>query len=105
MSIFAVNEKVEFIATQKFHYDNYSGYQYYLERVNVGEKCGPVCVEELENGCLHPRVILPPIYEEIEIRKISTPKANFDKYVVFADGNRVGEFTMVLNCWIPQCNN
>ena len=105
MTIFAANEKVEFIATQRFHYDNYSGYQYCLERVEVGGKCGLVCVEELENGGYHSRVILQPIYDEIEIRKSSTKKANFDRYVVFADGNRVGEFTMVLNCWIPQCNN
>ena len=105
MTIFATNEKVEFIATQKFHYDSYSDYQYYLERVDVGGKCGLVCVEELENDGCHPRVVLPPIYKEIEIRKTSTTKANFDRYVVFADGNRVGEFTMVLNCWIPQCNN
>ena len=105
MTIFAANEKVEFIAAQRFHYDSYSGYQYYLERVDVGGKCGLVCVEELENGAKHPRIILPPSYDEIEIRKISTKKANFDKYVVFADGKRVGEFTMVLNCWIPQCNN
>ena len=105
MTIFAANEKVDFIATQRFHYDSYSGYQYFLERVDVGGKCGLVCAEELENGCVHSRIILPPIYQQIEIQKISTPKANYDKYVVFADGKRVGEFTMVLNCWIPQCNN
>jgi len=105
MIIFAASEKVEFIATQKFHYDNYSGYQYSLERVDVAGKCGLVCVEELENGGNHPRIILPPIYDEIEIWKISTTKANFDKYAVFADGERIGEFTMVLNCWIPRCNN
>jgi len=105
MTIFATDEKIEFIANQEFHYDNYSGFEYYLERVDVSGKCGLVCVEELEKGCSHSKIILPPIYDKIEIRKISTPKANFDKYAVYADGNRVGEFTMVLNCWIPQCNN
>src|SRR6185503_10199423 len=92
MTIFDANEKVEFIAAQNFHYDNYSGYQYYLERVDVKGKCGLVCVEELENCGTHARVLLPPIYNEIRISKVSTRKANYDRYVVFANGNRVGEF-------------
>jgi len=105
MSIFAANEKVEYIATQKFHYDNYSGYQYCLERVDVDGKCGLACVEEIEDKGSHPKVILEPIYDEIEIRKISTVKANYDRYAVFANGNRIGDFTMVLNSWVPRCNN
>ena len=49
MIIFDTNEKVELIATQNFHYDNYSGYKYYLERVDVQGKSGLVCVEDVEN--------------------------------------------------------
>ena len=105
MSIFDTSEKIEFIATQNFHYDRYSGCQYYLERVDVRGKCGLVCVEEPENGESHSKVVLQPIYNEIELRKISSPKANYDRYMVFADGSKIGEFTMVLNEWIPLCNN
>jgi len=105
MTIFDANEKVEFIAAQNFHYDNYSGYQYYLERVDVKGKCGLVCVEELENCGTHARVLLPPIYNDIKISKVSTRKANYDRYVVFANGDRVGEFTMVTNEWVTMSEN
>ena len=102
MTIFDSSEKVEFIATQNYHYDKYSGYQYYLERVEVKGKCGLVCVEELENCGTHSKIILQPIYDEIKVCKISTRKAKYDRYAVFANGNRVGEFTLVLNAWVPQ---
>ena len=105
MTFFDTSEKVEFIATQNFHYDNYSGHQYYLERIDVNGKYGLVCVEECENCGAHSRVILQPIYEDIQVHKISTARANFDRYEVFANGNRIGDFTMVLNTWVPQCNN
>jgi hypothetical protein len=105
MTIFEASEKVELIAQQNFRYDNYSGYKYYLERVDVKGKCGLVCVEEQENCGSHATVVLQPIYNDIKICKISTPKANYDKYVVYANGKRLGEFTMVINEWIVQCNN
>ena len=105
MTIFDENEKVEFIASQTFRYDSYSGYQYYLERVDVKGKCGLVSVEELENCGTHARVLLQPIYNNITISKISTRKANYDRYVVFANGNRVGEFTMVTNEWVTLSEN
>ncbi len=104
MTIFNTSEKVEFIATQNFRYDNYSGYKYYLERVDVEGKCGLVCVEEQESCGAHSTVLLQPIYNDIKVCKISTIKANYDRYVVFANGKRIGEFTMVLNEWIPQNN-
>ena len=105
MTIFDSSEKVEFIATQNFHYDNYSGYKYYLERVDVQGKSGLVCVEEVENCGAHSKVLLPPIYNDIRVSKISTPKANYDRYAVFANGRMVGSFTMVLNEWVLFGNN
>lgn len=105
MTLFDPNEKVEFIATQRFHYDNYSGYQYHLERVDVKGKCGLVCVEELEDRGSHSKVILPPIYDDISVSKTSTSKANYDRYAVFADGSRIGEFTLVLNAWVPRTDS
>jgi hypothetical protein len=100
MTIFDVNEKAEFIAAQYFRYDNYSGHQYYLERVDVKGKCGLVCVEEIENCGAHAKVLLPPIYNDIRIRKISNAKANYDRYEVFANGIYIGQFTMVTNEWV-----
>ena len=105
MSIFDASEKVEFIATQNFKYDSYSGYKYYLERVDVKGKCGLVYVEEQENCCAHSMILLQPIYNDIKVCKISTTKANYDKYVVYANGKRLGEFPMVLNEWITPGNN
>lgn len=105
MTIFNASEKVEFVATQNFKYDNYSGSKYYLERVDVDGKCGLVYVEEQENCGAHSTILLQPIYSDIRVCKVSTPKANFDKYIVYANGKRLGEFTMVINEWILQCNN
>lgn len=100
MPIFDANEKAESIAVQNFRYDNYSGYQYYLERVDVKGKCGLICVEEIENCGAHAKVLLPAIYNDIQIRKISSAKANYDRYAVFANGSQIGQFTMVTNEWI-----
>lgn len=105
MTIFDQREKVEVIASQNFRYDSYLGYQYILERVDVEGKCGLVCVEEQEDCGSHAKVVLEPIYDEIKVRRISTSKANYDRYVVVADGNPIGRFTMVLNEWIPVCRN
>ena len=102
MTIFDASEKVEYLAVQSLHYDRYAGCRYFLERVHVDGKCGLVCVEEVENCGTHSKVLLEPIYHNIEIRKISTPKARFDKYAVFADGHKVGQCTLVLNTWVPN---
>ena len=75
MPIFDSSEKVQFIATQNFHYDNYSGYQYYLERVDVDGRCGLVCVEEFEDCATRSTILLEPINSDIKVCKISTPKA------------------------------
>jgi len=101
MTIFDSSEKVEFIATQCIHYDNYAGCQYYLERVDVKGKYGLACGEELDNCGTHSKILLQPIYNEIKVCKISSNKAIYDKYAVFADGSKVGEFTLVLNAWVP----
>ncbi len=71
MTLFAANEEIQLVAAQSFKYDNYSGCLYSLERVHVNGKCGLACVEEQENFGLHARILLPPVYEEIRIRKIS----------------------------------
>jgi hypothetical protein len=102
MTIFDVTEKVDYLAAQTLHYDRYAGCQYFLERVVVDGKCGLVCVEEMDDCGAHTRVILEPIYHDIEIRKISAPRARCDRYAVFADGERVGQFTLVLNAWVPN---
>ena len=102
MTIFKASEKVEFIATQSLHYDRYSGCRYFLERVSVEGKCGLVCGEEIEDCGTHSKILLEPIYNEIKIYKISGQKARYDKYAVFADGNRIGQFTLVLNAWVPR---
>jgi hypothetical protein len=102
MTIFDSSEKVEFIATQSLHYDQYSGSQYFLERVEVKGKCGLVCGEQSDEHGIHSKMILPPIYNEIKIYKISSQKAIYNKYAVIADGDRVGQFTLVLNAWVPR---
>ena len=101
MTIFDSSEKVEFIATQCIHYDNYQGCQYYLERVDVKGKYGLVCGEELDEGGTHSKILLQPVYNEIRVCKISGAKAKYDKYAVFANGSKIGEFTLVLNAWLP----
>jgi hypothetical protein len=102
VTIFDANEKVEFIAAQSLHYDRYQDCQYFLERVAVNGKCGLVCEEVLDHCGSHSKILLPPIYDEIQIRKISSEKAIYDKYAVFANGDKVGEFTLVLNAWVPR---
>lgn len=101
MTIFQLNEKVEFLATQCLHYDRYLDCRCFLERVEVGGKYGLVCGEESNEFGTHSKVLLAPIYDEISIRKISSCKAIYDKYAVFADGRKVGLFTLVLNAWVP----
>lgn len=105
MTLFAPGEHIEFIAIQNFHYDNYAGQLCCLERVEVDGKYGLVCVEELESGGSHTHVLLEPVYGDIHVRKVSSPKANFDRYAVIADGKQVGEFTMVVNSWITHSHN
>lgn len=102
MTIFDVSEKVEFIASQCIHYDKYQACQYFLERVAVNGKYGLVCEEVLDDCGCHSKILLQPIYNEIEIRKISSEKALYDKYAIFANGHQVGEFTLVLNAWVPR---
>lgn len=102
MTIFDASEKVEFLAVQTLHYDRYACCRYFLERVDVDGKCGLVCVEEVDNGGTHSKVLLEPVYHDIKIQKISTPKARYDKYAVFADGHKVGQCTLVLNAWVPN---
>jgi hypothetical protein len=108
LTIFDSNEIVEFIATQSIHYDNYAGCRYFLERVQVNGKYGLVCGEELDECGTHSKVLLEPVYDEITVNKISGKRALYDRYEVFANGSKVGEFTLVLNAWIvrpPQLHN
>jgi hypothetical protein len=99
VTIFDSSEKVELIATQCIHYDRYHGCQYSLERVDVNGKYGLACEEVLDDSGSRSKILLQPIYNEISVRKISSEKAIYNKYVVFANGNKVGEFTLVLNAW------
>lgn len=102
MTIFDMNEKVEFLAMQCLHYDRYVDCQCFLERVDVDGKCGLVCVEESDERGTHSKILLEPIYDEISIRKISSRKAIYNKYAVFANGNRIGDCTLILNAWVPR---
>jgi len=101
MTIFEPSEKVEFLATQSLNYDRYSCCVYFLERVDVGGKYALVCGEQSDEYGTHAKVLLPPVYNDIQITKISSHKATYDKYVVFANGNRIGQFTLGLNAWVP----
>jgi hypothetical protein len=101
MSIFATNEKLEFLATQSLHYDRYAECQYFLERVEVNGKYGLACGEHSDEGGTHTRVLLPAVYDKIEVSKISSKKAIYQKYVVLANGTKVAQFTLVLNSWVP----
>ena len=101
MTIFNSNEKVEFLAAQCLHYDRYMDCRCYLERVHVDGKCGLVCGEESEEFGIHSKVLLEPVYDQIDICKISSRKAIYDKYAVFANGTKIGQFTLVLNSWVP----
>jgi hypothetical protein len=87
---------------QSLHYDRYAGCDYFLERVHVDGKCGLVCGEQWDEYGIHTRVLLPPVYHEIKISKISSAKARYNIYAVFADGDRLGQFTLVLNAWVPR---
>ena len=102
MTIFDTNEKVEFIATQSLHYDRYQCCQDLLERVDVNGKYGLACEEVLDDCGTHSKILLQPIYNEIKIQKISGEKAIYDKYAIFANGDKVGEFTLVLNAWVTR---
>ena len=101
MSIFDTNEKVEFLARQSLHYDRYAGRQYFLERVEVNGKYGLICGEQSDECGMHFRVLLPAVCDEIKVSKISSDKAIYSKYVVYANGVKVALFTFVLNSWVP----
>jgi hypothetical protein len=101
MTIFKTNEKVEFLATQCLNYDRYACCLYFLERVDVDGKYGLVCGEQSDEHGTHEKVLLPPVYNEIKITKISSPKAIYDKYIIFANGDKIGQFTLGLNAWVP----
>ena len=102
MTFFDATEKVEFLATQCLNYDRYSCCMYFLERVDVDGKCGLVCGEQSDEYGIHAKVLLPPVYNDIQITKISSRKAIYDKYVVFANGDKIGQFTLGLNAWVPM---
>jgi hypothetical protein len=101
MNIFASDEKVEFLARQTLHYDRYAGRQYFLERVEVQGKYGLICVEQSDEYGTHTKVLLPPIYDEIHVTKISSHKAIFNKYVIYANRIKLALFTMIRNEWVP----
>jgi hypothetical protein len=102
MTLLHTREIIEVLATQSLHYDRYSECRYVLERVDVEGKYGLVCGEEFEDSGMHAKILLPPVYDQIEVRRISSQKARYDKYVVFANGHRLGQFTLVLNAWVPD---
>jgi hypothetical protein len=101
MTIFKAGEKVEFLATQCLHYDRYCCHTYFLERVDVNGKYGLACGDQSDEYGTHAKVLLPPVYHDIHIKKISSRKAIYDKYMVFADGDQIGQFTLGLNAWVP----
>lgn len=102
MIIFDTNEQVEFLATQCFNYDKYACCTYFLEQVNVDGKLGLICGEESDEYGTHAKVLVQPTYTDIQIRKISSHKAIYKKYAVFGNGSKIGEFTLVLNAWVPR---
>jgi hypothetical protein len=102
MTIFDSSEKFEFLATQSLNYDRYTCCLYFLERVDVDGKYGLVCGEQSEEYGTHAKVLLPPVYNHIQITKISSTKAIYDRYVVAADGDQIGQFTLGLNAWVPM---
>lgn len=101
MSIFDKEEKAEFLAAQTLQYDRYTGRRYFLARVEVNGKYGLICGEQSDEYGLHTKVLLPAVYDEIKVSKISSYKAIYQKYVVFANGIKVAQFTLVLNAWVP----
>ena len=102
MTFFNTSETIEFLATQCLNYDRYACCLYFLERVEVDGKCGLVSGEQSDEYGVHARVLLPPVYEEIKITKISSRKAIYDKYVIVANGDKIGQFTLGLNAWVPM---
>ena len=102
MTIFDENEKVEFLATQSLHYDCYIDCQCFLELVDVNGKYGLVCGQESDEYGSQSKVLLEPIYNDLTIRKISSHKAIYNKYAVFANESQIGEFTLVSNAWVPR---
>jgi hypothetical protein len=104
MSMFDTKEEVESLAKQSLNYDRYSCCEYFLERVNVDGKYGLVCGEQSDEHGMHAKVLLPPVYHDIKITKISSTRAIYDKYVVFANGDKIGQFTLGLNAWVPMSN-
>jgi hypothetical protein len=101
MNIFDAEEKVDILARQILHYDRYDGRQYFLERVEVHNKYGLICVEQSDEYGTHTRILLPPVYDEIHVTKMSSHKAIFNKYVVYANGIKLALFTMVRSEWVP----
>ena len=101
MTICDTNENAGFLVTQCLNYDRYSSCLYFLERLDVDGKYGLVCGEQSDEYGTHAKVLLPPVYNDIKITKISGTKAIYDKYVVIADGDQIGQFTLVLNAWVP----
>lgn len=101
MSILDPNETVDFLATQSLHYDRYAEHYYFLERVEVNGKYGLACGEQSGEHGIHIRILLPAVYDEIKVSKISSNKSIYKKYVVSADGMKVALFTLVLNAWVP----
>jgi hypothetical protein len=102
MTFFNTGEKIEFLATQCLNYDRYSCCLYFLERVDVDGKYGLISGEQSDEYGTHTKVLLPPVYNDIKITKISSHKAIHDKYVVFANGDKIGQFTLGLNAWVPM---
>jgi len=101
MCIFDPSEKIDFLAAQALHYDRYAEHQYFLERVEVDGKYGLVCGEQSDEAGMHTKVLLPAVYDEIKVSKISSSKAIYKKYVVSANGTKIAQFTLVLNAWVP----
>jgi hypothetical protein len=101
MCIFDPIEKIDFLAAQSLHYDRYAEHQYFLERVEVNGKYGLACGEQSDESGTRTKVLLPPVYDEINVSKISSNKAIYRKYVVSANGTKIAQFTLVLNAWVP----
>lgn len=101
MNVFDTDEKIEFLARQTLHYDRYAGRQYLLERVEVDHKYGLIRVEQSDEYGTHTKVLLPPVYDEIHVTKISSDKAIFNKYVIYANGIKLALFTMIRDEWVP----
>ena len=101
MTFFDASEKVEFLAAQCLNYDRYVCCTYFLERVDLDGKFGLVCGEQSDECGTHAKVLLPPVYNDIKITRISSHRAIYDKYVVFANGDKIGQFTLGRNAWVP----